>query len=395
MAWRKVEPGIYQAINPATGTPWPRYFVKYSIRGKPVGPVSAQTRSIKAARQFLRDQEGRGRRGEPVVSGRLTVGALCDALRDHYEVNDAWTRTKRHALDLIRAELGKVHPADLVTEHHDLILDMQAKWKRAGLTNASVNRYCNFLRRALRLGAQKGRLGTIPIVGRLDESKGARGRYMPPEHAEAIEGELAVWARPLFRVAYEIGQRRGQLARTRREDVDLTPGHEVIAWQPKERKNREPHVVPLVGEALEVVRAAMATRKLGCPYLFHGRRCRPGRATPEAPLGCIGDIKKALEAACARAGLPYGRKRGGYTFHSTRHAAATNLRATMDEADVIKMTGHKTTATFRHHYDHVAAEALRPKVAAAGAAATARRKAARVQRPRTLRSVRGGRAPRP
>jgi integrase len=366
MAWRRVEPGIYRQVDPTTGKEWPALYVKVSIRGRPRF-LSAKTQHLKAARLRRADQELKAGRGEPVISGKLTVGKLCDQLQAHYELDDRWTRDKRRALLLIRVALGRVHPADLVTEHHDLIEDMQASWKRTGMSNPTINRYCNYLRRALRFAVTKGRLGSVPIVTRRDESKSKRGRYMPPEHAARIAAELAPWVRVPFLVAYAIGKRQAELYRTLRTDVDLRPGHEVITWQPKEGKTRQPHVIPLVGEALELVQEAIATPRLGCPYLFHGRRCRPGRATPEARLGCVGDTKKALEGACRRAGLPYGRQQDGYTFHSTRHAAATNLRAVLDEADVIKITGHKTTAVFRHHYDHVAAEALRPKLRRAAA----------------------------
>src|SRR5215475_3837878 len=138
MAWHRVEEGIYQAVNPATGTPWPGLFLKLSVRGKPQF-ISAKTRNLKTARAKRYDRLAQAGRGEPVVSGKLTVGTLCDQLQAHYELDGRWTRDKRRALQLIRAALGRVHPAELVTAHHDLIEDMQASWKRAGMTNPTVN----------------------------------------------------------------------------------------------------------------------------------------------------------------------------------------------------------------------------------------------------------------
>ena len=45
-----------------------------------------------------------------------------------------------------------------------------------------------------------------------------------------------------------------------------------------------------------------------------------------------------------------GRKGGGFTFHATRAAAATNLRAGgLEEADAMKITGHRTRDVFRRY----------------------------------------------
>src|SRR5262245_303567 len=192
MAWLRVEEGIYRAVNPVTSRPWPGLFIKLSIRGKPAF-VSAKTRNLKVARLRRADRQLRGQRGEAVLSGKLTVALLCDQLQTHYEVNATWNRNKRYALDLIRRELGTFHPAGLVTEHHDHIEAMQARWIRAGMTPATVNRYSNYLRRALRWAQIKGRLGTIPIVSRLDESGSRRGKMLPAEDADRLLPALASW----------------------------------------------------------------------------------------------------------------------------------------------------------------------------------------------------------
>jgi integrase len=84
--------------------------------------------------------------------------------------------------------------------------------------------------------------------------------------------------------------------------------------------------------------------------------------------GCLGDFKKAWKAACAKAGIPSGRKAGGFVFHHTRNAAATNLRAGgMAEDDAMKITGHQTSHVFRH-YDLGNVEALRARLSQARAA---------------------------
>src|SRR5262249_18590546 len=160
--------------------------------------------------------------------------------------------------------------------------------------------------------------------------------------------------------AYDDGIRKGQLARTLRRYVDLARG--VIEWPPAECKRKEPHVLPLEpGGTLEIVERLMARPPLYCPYLFHGPRCAAGRR-PSAAHGWLGNFRKAWATACAAAGLPVGRKAGGYVFHHTRNSAVTNLVASgVPESQAMKVTGHVTAHVFRH-YDLGDVEALRAQL---------------------------------
>ena len=66
-------------------------------------------------------------------------------------------------------------------------------------------------------------------------------------------------------------------------------------------------------------------------------------------------------------GLTYGRKQGGFIYHSTRNSAATNLRASgINEADAMKVLGHKTPSIFRR-YNLGDTEALRARLTRANA----------------------------
>jgi len=129
-----------------------------------------------------------------------------------------------------------------------------------------------------------------------------------------------------------------------------------------------PHRLPLEGRSLALVERLMVERKPFCPYLFHGRTCTPVRKRSKV-YGCVGDFRKAWAMGCSKAKLPAGRQVDGYIFHNTRRTAATSLRAAgLEEADVMKITGHKTTAAFRN-YDIGDTEALRDRLAAARAEA--------------------------
>jgi integrase len=127
--------------------------------------------------------------------------------------------------------------------------------------------------------------------------------------------------------------------------------------------SQEAHVVLLEGNGLAVVERQVADARPWCPFLFHSPDCKPGHM-PSMRYGCVGDFKKAWRAACERAGLPVGRKAGGYVFHHTRNTAATNLwGGGMDEDDAMKITGHLTHAVF-DRYNLGDVEKLRERLAA-------------------------------
>jgi integrase len=207
------------------------------------------------------------------------------------------------------------------------------------------------------------RLPFVPYIPRLREEK-RRGRYITDDAAKRLREALPGYAAEVFGLALVLPNRRGQLSRTLRRFVDL--GRGVIEWPAIECKADEPHTVPLVGEALALVKAAMERAVPWCPYLFHGPDCRPGQA-PSKRYGCIGDFRKAWAEACRTAGLPVGRKAGGYVFHHTRNTAATNLRANgLSEGDCMVLGGWKTRAVF-DWYNLGDVEALRERLAAANA----------------------------
>lgn len=75
------------------------------------------------------------------------------------------------------------------------------------------------------------------------------------------------------------------------------------------------------------------------------------------------EFGRAWRTTCKEAGVVAGRKAGGYTFHGTRHSAATSRRAGgLEEADAMKITGHQTSHVFRH-YDIGDVDALRARLA--------------------------------
>jgi integrase len=345
-----------------------RLWIRYAVRGRKYREPVETTDPREAARLRRRriEQHERGERTRH--SETLRVADVLQAVLRDYELNDrrsiATARSYLAALAAARLGdgrglLGQRLAIEVTT---DDVEALQLRWQRAGLTNATINRRCNLLRRGFRLMVRAKKLYVVPYIPRLKD-RSPRGRYITPADLARIQAHLPTHLRALVAFAYDDGIRKGQLARTRRRFVDLSRG--VIEWPAEECKRDRPHVVPLEpGGTLDVVTRLMAEgrTRLWCPYLFHGASCAAGRR-PSKSYGCVGDFKKAWVTACERAGFPVGRKHGGFVFHHTRNSAVTNLVAAgVAEGDAMKVTGHQTAHVFRH-YDLGDVEALRARLA--------------------------------
>jgi integrase len=339
-----VEPGIFRRISPRTGTILPTLWIHYSV-GNRVRQESTRSTKLRVARQLRAKRLAAVGLGEEQPDGRLTIRRLLDDLLADYSRHErsSLPSVQGHVKAWLGTGIGRLRPSELRPERLVAIGD---EWHRQGVANATVNRRNAALRRAYALACQVGRLTAIPHFTMRDETRRRRrARYVPAGDAVALLEELPTYAATFFEFALENGIRRGQLARTHRRFVDLELA--VIAWPPEECKAREPHVLPLVGRSLTLVEEAMAAARPWCPFLFHGRWCRAGRA-PSAKYGCLGDFRRVWARACQEAGMPVGAVAGGYVFHDTRRTAVTTLRAGgMQEVDAMKVTGHKTAHVFR------------------------------------------------
>lgn len=355
-----LEPGIFRRIDPRSGRVLPRLWIHYPGRDGKKQQESTGGTSIIAARKLRAKRLEQHGRGEPGRAAEIVkVDALLDALVVNYEVNArASLRTLRSHLTVLRPAFGHLRAIDLTTDRYEAV---QRTWQSQGTSNATINRRRNMLARAFNLGRRAGKVHVVPYLPRLEEHS-PRGREIRDAEATALRAHLPAHLQDLFTVAMAYGIRKGQLTRTLRRFVDLDQG--VVTWPPAECKAKEPHIVPFEGEALAAVERLMRRPPLHCPYLFHGAHCAPGQQ-PSKEYGCVGDFKKAWRSACRKAGLPVGRKVGGFVFHHTRNSAVTHLRALgLPEDDCMQYTGHQTRHVFQH-YNLKDTAALRARLVAA------------------------------
>jgi integrase len=184
--------------------------------------------------------------------------------------------------------------------------------------------------------------------------EGKRGEYLTEDQCLAIcanfqAKEGARVKADVFRLAYLLGIRKGQLRRTSKRHVLLSGDAWKLAWPGEETKNGEGHEIALRGETLAIVQRAWANRLPDCDYLFHVN----GKP--------VGPMLSELRRTCNALGIPYGRGKG-IVFHDTRHSAVTNLVGSgVPEVVAMTVTGHADRSVFQRYNvrrDDVQAAAL-------------------------------------
>jgi integrase len=355
-----VERGIFRRKDPKTGALLAPLWILYRKHGKPVQESTKQT-SVAVARTLLAQRVAAVSTGATIPSGSLTVDEmLARYLADQERNARAQLRTVRGHVAVIAKLIGTRRAREITTAD---IERLQDGWLGT-ITNATINRRCEVLRCAFSLAVRRGDLAGRPYVPRLVHHA-ERGKYIPPSERVILAEHLPDYVAPFLEFASLYGIRRGQLSITEKTWVDLERG--TITWPPTATKPRELHSIPIEGTGRAIVERLLADgeKRPWCKYLFHGKRCAPGRRGVRR-YGCIGDFKKAWNAACKAAGLPVGRKAGGFVFHHTRNTAVTDMLASgvLSTADAMAISNHKTESMVKH-YNLGNIEGLRERLAAA------------------------------
>jgi len=367
------------------GTPTPFYWLKYRLPGaaKPIRePTNPRTGDEAEARRQLHARLGE--RSVVRVQRETIEDVLVNDLLDLYilDCEDKGQPVQVGRVEPWRDALGHARAVDVRRDHLD---ELCRRWRRKGptwmagerllregrvltwparnpervkpLSGASCNRLVSVLRRAYSLGKEKLGLLTALTFPRYPEGK--RGEYLTEDQCRAIcanfqAREGSDVKADMFRLAYLLGIRKGQLRRTCKRHVLISGDTWKLKWPGEETKNGEPHEVLLVGEARAIVQRAWANRLPDCDFLFH---------VDGQP---VGPMLSELERTCSLLGIPYGRN-NAVVFHDTRHSAVTNLVASgVPEAVAMTISGHADPTVFKRYNvrrDDVQAAALERQAA--------------------------------
>lgn len=228
-------------------------------------------------------------------------------------------------------------------------LDAFEQWMTArGLSGSTKNGYLSAMNGIYKL-AMKPRYRARTGVDRNPFQD--IGRYQThTRRVTATPEDLVKWmdhAAPHFRLALVIGALAWKLRKRQvlqlRFDQHLDPALTKITFDSHKtiRHTGKPQVTPVSNELRAVLQAVKAARP-------HATYVVTWRNKP------IADLKTAAKQAAARAGLPYGLKAGGVTFHALRHVSATELaRMGISAALAGKASGHLDERTTARIYTHL------------------------------------------
>ncbi len=261
----------------------------------------------------------------------LTWGEWATWYDDYVVLNLRGKEREKEIIDQLRANFGPM-PLDKVTR--EKVSVYMAGRLAAGVTARTVNREIDTLKSMLRVAAEHGKIDASPLADmpRLKVVRPKRRLITPAEEARLLPC-LGPVDRAIYLIAADSLVRLTDVLDLKKTDVK---GGTVYVSDPKDPKQSEPYRVPLSKRAREAIKALPASDS---EYLFPSRRVaateRDRRHT----------IAQALKRACKRAGLKYGRKAGGITFHwATRRTGATRLIQAGVDVSTVQELGHWATA---------------------------------------------------
>jgi integrase len=218
-----------------------------------------------------------------------------------------------------------------------------AQYPRSG---ATVNRYLQSLSGLFSVAMREWHLVPSNPVLTISKKKEARGRarFLSDAELGALLSACSMSSWPalhtLVMLAVSTGARRGELINLRWDDVELRPAPGASRGIVRNTKNGDSRVLPLVGKALEAMRALKLQGSARSEWVFP--------QPIENPSGPYVHFDGAWREALETAGLD------DFRFHDLRHSCASFLAANgaslLEIADVL---GHRSMSMVKR-YSHLA-----------------------------------------
>lgn len=307
------------------------WFIKFYVDGRPQRE-STGTPDRAEAEAFLARRLDEARRGlYQTPSERVTFDDMRELLLRSYSFRQNRTDPLRYVNQLAKA-FGRLYAEEITEERIGRY--SRSRLELDGVAPATLHRELSVLRRMLRLAAPK--LPRVPAV-EMPRVHNARQGFFEEEDLQAVLPHLPEHARGLIEFLYLTGWRVSEALRLTWADVDWRRRIVLL----RDSKSREPRMFPFKYHTrLENVLVRQRQfvseweRKEGrlCPAVF------PWRGRPMQKL------RRSWRTACRAAGLP------DRLVHDFRRTAVRNLiRAGVQQAIAMKITGHKTSSIFRRY----------------------------------------------
>lgn len=277
----------------------------------------------------------------PKLPGKLTLRDLRELVVEDYRRNgNKSTKRVLVSFKALERHFGATRKAARIQARQ--VVEFVSARLDAGRAPATVNRDLAALRRGFNLAREQGLVREVPTIKALTE-RNARKGFLRPEQFAKLYRALDADLRPLARVAFVTGWRKGELVSRRWKHVDLRRGW--LRLEPGETKNREGRSFPLTEVLLRELEAQ------------HHRACElwgVERPPEDAPLFFRtagphkGQRVVRFDAAWAKATKAAGKP--DLLFHDLRRSAVRELvRAGVPETVAMRLTGHRTRSVFRRY----------------------------------------------
>jgi integrase len=226
--------------------------------------------------------------------------------------------------------VSQIKPADLE--------NYQAKRKAEGKADATIDQEIGAAKTTIFKAFDNGQvsgdtLKNFKAVKKLLRGQSnARNRVLSRTEFESLMSKATRHLKGILAMGYYTGMREGEILKLRWDKIDLREG--LIRLEASDTKDREPRLIPICDELMEVLKAIPRNIREPHVFLYRGKPIR--------------DLRASLRKACEGAVIPYGRfKKGGFVFHDLRHTFNTYMRkAGVPESVIMEITGHATRAMF-------------------------------------------------
>jgi integrase len=221
---------------------------------------------------------------------------------------------------------------------------------------ATVNREVALLKTIFNKAIDAERAERNPCHGvKMPKENNERDRVLSLEEYEQLLAHCPAHLKPIIKLAYHTGMRKGEILNLTWDRLNLKEGYiQLVKGKSSNEggeKNKGGRKIPLNSELVEMFRA-----------MPHGLPGVPVFTYRNKTIKCI---RKGLQTACGKAGIPYGQHEpNGIIFHDLRHTFVTNMRqAGVHDSVIMAITGHKTFSMF-HRYNSVSQEEMKAAVEA-------------------------------
>lgn len=336
----------------------------------PLGKVDGKRRthtetfhgSANQAEDRIREVIRRHRSGEPISVSKDTFGAFLDEWLEakRQGVSESSLKSYRKLADYyIRPHLGKLLLAQITASE---IQRAYGKLRDSGISASTIRHVHDLLNMIFKLAVLRHKLAGSPMPGvtcpKLPDDD--RARAMSVEQVQVfLEAARGSRFEHLFRLAFHVGCRPGELLALKWDDLDVKAGTIRIDqnivfrksgdWYlkaPKTKKGRR--VIPLTSGLIEILKAQETIQReqksKALYWIEHGFIFTKDKGGPFAQWNVRDDCKAILE----KSGLP-----DYFSPKTARHTAATLLMATGQHPKLVsEQLGHSRISITLDTYTH-------------------------------------------